>query len=234
MDRPASRDITPDRNVGAAARALYTYTARAGRAEALRDVLIEACHAVRNDPGMRGLTLARSINHPDGFIVFSRWSDRLTLTECFVKHRDSGLTGRIAAECATYSLDVLVPDDPPGALPPSPDRMGAVIASRLSVPRPAHVAEARALMRARADVARSAKGCLWVQASVHADRDDYLFLCTGWESRDALAAALEEYPLPQDWHDPGRMARLATLDLLEPILEIVPDRLSPAGEQDRR
>lgn len=216
-------------------RALYTYKAKPGCVDALQEVLMEAAEAVRNDPGMIGLTLARSIIHSEGFIIFSRWEDRVTLMECFHRHSDTGLVKRISDQCEHYSLDVLAADDPEGALAPAPGRGGGVIASRLAMPLPEYRAEAKTLMEKRSAVALAAPGCVWVQGNVHADRDDYLYLATGWESRAALEATLEEYPLPAEWSDVGTRTRAASLDMLEPLLEIAPDRLSaPADAQAHR
>ena len=208
-------------------RALYTYKAFPGQHAALEAVLIEACHAVRNDPGIIGLTLARSTQFEGGFIVFSRWEDRVSLSECFTLHRDSGLVRRIEVHCEVFSLDVFVPHDPEGAAHPMPGREGAVIASRLFLPRPENVAGALAVMEDRARLAEASKGCLWVQAHVHADRDDCFQLLTGWDSRASLEAVLRGNVLAPDWQNPRDKFRAVAMDIFEPVLEIMPDRLVP-------
>ena len=213
-------------------RALYTYKALPGQHAALEALLVEACHAVRNDRGMMGLTLARSTEFVGGFIVFSRWEDRVTLSECFMEHRDSGLVGRISDLCEVFSLDVFVPHDPAGAVHPAPGREGGAIASRLFLPRPEHVAQARLMLEDRAALACTAQGCLWVRAHVHADRADCFHLLTGWDSRASLDRALKDYTLPFDWLDPRDKVKAVALDILETVLEIVPDRLMQ-GEQVR-
>lgn len=225
------QDATPQR--AESFRALYTYKAFPGHHAALEAVLIEACHAVRNDPGIIGLTLARSTEFNGGYIVFSRWEDRLSLSECFILHRDSGLVGRIAEHCEVFSLDVFVPHDPEGAAHPVPGREGAVMTSRLFLPRPDNVDSARALLEDRARLAQGAAGCLWVQAHVHADRDDCFHLLTGWDSRASLDAALQEYRMATDWQDPRDKVKAVALDILEPVLEIMPDRLMPADAPTR-
>ena len=212
-------------------RALYTFKAHRGHENALCDLLVEAGHRLCEDPGIRGLTLARSVNRGDGFMVFSRWEDQASLTRCLAKHRIRTLTRRIASHSAHYSFDLLAADDPPGTPGPALHGAGGVFASQLALPLRAHVKTAKALMDMHSRRAQVAPGCLMVRASVHSKRDDFFHLWTSWESRAAFDLEMKDFPIAGKWHHPGEKGGVAALDVLEPILNVVATRLGSSLSQ---
>lgn len=156
-------------------------------------------------------------------MLTSRWTDRAALTACY-RHSDQiGWIARISHLCDHVGFDVLYSCDPPGARGPAPDRAGAVIVSCVMIPDQHHVADVRALVQVRSDLLQREPGCMWMEASTHADRRDYFQYCSGWESRDAWDRAAEKLALPYDRDDLSHLLRAASFDLLDPVIEIAPD-----------
>jgi len=210
-------------------RVLCVYRAHPGHEAELEDALVAACTTIRNDAGLVGLTLLRSIEIRGGFQMLMRWEDRHALTESFLARQQEGLTETASVHCASIGFDVLVPCDPPGAQGPTPDRIGTFMVSRIAIPLPQHVDAARAVMDGRTRLVQSHPGCLWAMNNTHADRADFLHSCSGWDSRLAWEIACQELGLPNAWTDVIGMSDAVALDLLEPILELVPDRLMVTG-----
>lgn len=204
-------------------RALAVQRARPGQETALWDHLVIECHRARACSGFVGLTLAHSMDHPGGFLVLSRWKDRMSLSRCLIARAGRDNTAAITALCDTTSLDVLVPTDPPGAAMPTPGVGGGLFVSRVALPQTQHVQAAREVMDTRTRLVRTAPGCLWVMGNLHADRSEFLYSCSGWESRAAWDAAQPDMLVPDAWTTIGGMLDTVTFDLMKPLLELGPD-----------
>ncbi len=214
-----------DQSVAAADpfRVLCVYRAYPGRERQLEDALVAACTTIRNDEGLVGLTLARSVEISGGFQMLMRWKGRQNLTGSYVTRQGKGLMKTLTGHCDSVAFDVLVPCDPTGAQGPAPDRIGKFMVTRVAILKPQHVTAARHVMEARTRLVQSASGCLWVMGNTHADRGDFLFYASGWESRLAWETACQELDLPKAWADVVGLSTAVSLDLLEPILDLAPD-----------
>jgi len=199
-------------------RAFSVFQAVKGAEAALEDALVSACRAIAGDPGLIGITIARSLDTPGGFLVTSRWPDRSALTACY-RHTDQiGWIARISHLCDHVGFDVLYSCDPPGARAPAPDRAGAVIVSCVLISDLHHVADVRALVQVRADLLQQQPGCVWMEASAR-----------GWESREAWDRAAAKLSLPYDRDDLSHLLRGASFDVLDPVVEIGPDTAALGG-----
>ncbi len=214
---------------GVTYRAVSVFQAIRGSDAALEHALVSACRAIAGDPGLIGITIARSQDTPGGFLVTSRWPDRSALTACY-RHTDRiGWIGRISELCDHVGFDVLYSCDPPGARAPAPDRPGAVIVSCVMIPDRHHVADVRALLGVRADLLQQEPGCVWMEASAHADRSDFFQYCSGWDSRDDRDRAAGKLSLPYDRDDLSHVLRGASFDVLDPVAEMGPDTMARHG-----
>ena len=98
--------------------------------------------------------------------------------------------------------------------------------ARIAIPLTLHIAAACEAMGARTRLLQAYPGCLWGTDNPRSDRGDFPFSCSGWESRLAWGTANQDLDLPNLWTDLTGMFNAVSLDLLEPILELVPDRLA--------
>jgi quinol monooxygenase YgiN len=207
-------------------RAFYGFQAREGQEDALEEALAMSSIAIRNDPGLIGLTLARSLLEDGLYVVISRWGSRAFLEACLENGRRVGITDRIVARCSEIKFDIFMPHDPPGTHGPVPGHLDWVLATRIMQPFPDDVDECRTLLEDRCLRIRYADGCLWAQGNVHADHPDFMMLCAAWENREAVDAILHGIGVPDAWNDPFKLKTPVTLNLFQPLLELVPDAVS--------
>lgn len=210
-------------------RALAVQRARRGQEAAVRDLLVAECHRARACTGFLGLILAQSIDHPGGFKILSRWKDRLSLSRSLNVRAARENTARITALCDTLTFDVLAPQDPACALFPARGLQAGLFVSRVAMPLPQHVDAARKVMDARTQLVQTAPGCLWVMGNLHADRPEFLYSCSAWESRAAWDAAQTDLLLPNAWATLWGMLDAVAFDLMDPLLVLEPDGADVPG-----